>query len=131
MLSNYKNEIYKDWLTVHGIKFKRKLENETAFDGIVKIYSISSDNENINKTIQGLFFGKLAEPTESGILLRAFINKNSWPKTCLTHLNMTDNKLIFIKESKSSYDTWTVTKIGIRKYQIQLSPTETVDYTDV
>jgi len=57
MLNEYKNEPYNDWLTVHGINFKRKLENETAFDGIVKIYSIKTDNDKMNKTIHGLFFG--------------------------------------------------------------------------
>ena len=53
MIENYAKETYKDWLTVHGIRFLRKLENETAFDGIVKIYSIKSDNDEINKIING------------------------------------------------------------------------------
>ena len=131
MLRDYKNETYKDWITVHGIDFKRKLENETAFDGIVKIYSFKADNDYIDKTIHGLFFGNLAELTEDGILLRLFKSKDSWPKTSLTHLNIPENKLIVVTESISSYDTWTVTKTGTRRYQNRLSPTETVDYTDI
>ena len=49
MIEEYTKEPYKDWLTTHGIVFKRKLENETAVDGVVKIYSIKTDNDKINK----------------------------------------------------------------------------------
>ena len=131
MIENYAKETYKDWLTVHGIRFLRKLENETAFDGIVKIYSIKSDNDEINKIINGLFFGKLGEPTDSGILLRLFKNKHSWPTTSLTHLNIRDGELTLIKESKSSYDTWTIIDKGHGQFQIRLSPTDTIEFTDI
>src|SRR5688572_22347918 len=87
---------------------KGNWKNETAFDGIVKIYSIKADNDRINKIINGLFFGKLGEPTSNGILLRLFKNKDSSPITSLTHLNIGDVELTVIKESKSSYEAWTV-----------------------
>jgi hypothetical protein len=131
MIDDYTKETYQDWLTIHGTNFKRKLENETAFDGIVKIYSIKTDDDKINKILDGLFFGKLGEPTDNGILLRLFKNKDSWPKTSLTHLNIRDGELTVIKESKSSYETWTVIDSGHGQFQVQLSPTETIKFTDI
>ena len=131
MIEGYGKEPYKEWLTTHGIVFKRKLENETAFDGIVKIYSITTDNDTIKQTLCGLYFGNLGVPTLSGILLRQFRNKNSWPKTILTHLNLSTGDLKVLKESKSSYDMWTVKEFDRGKYEIRLSPTETVEYIDV
>jgi hypothetical protein len=131
MTDDYTKEAYEDWLTIHGINFKRKLENETAFDGIVKIYSIKTDSDKLNKTISGLYFGKLGEPTDNGMLLRLFKSKDSWPRTSLTHLNIVNNELKIVKESKSSYDTWTVTNQGHGQFQIQISPTETIEFTDI
>jgi hypothetical protein len=131
MIDDYTKETYKDWLTAHGTTFKRKLENETAFDGIVKIYSIKTDNDKLNKITDGLFFGKLGEQTDNGILLRLFKNKDSWPKTSLTHLNIRDGELTVIKESKSSYETWTVINRGHGQFEIQLSPTETIKFRDI
>jgi hypothetical protein len=130
MIEDYTKEPYKEWLTTHGIVFKRKLENETAFDGVVKIYSIKTDKDKINKTLYGLYFGNLCFPTLNGVLLRKFKNKDSWPRTTLTHLNIETGELKVIKESKSSYDTWTINKLGGGKFEIRLSPTEMVDFVD-
>jgi hypothetical protein len=131
MIDDYTRETYKDWLTIHGTTFKRKLENETAFDGIVKIYSLKTDNDKINRIIDGLFFGRFGERTDNGILLRLFKNKDSWPMTSLTHLNIRDGELAVIKESKSSYETWTVIGSGHGQFQIQLSPTESIKFIDM
>jgi hypothetical protein len=124
------NEQPIDWLLVHGIAFKRKLENETAFDGIVKIYSIKTDNEKINRALKGLYFGDFSFITVNGILMRKFRNKDSWPKTILTHLEIQTGELKIVKETKSSYLAWSVDKQSDGKYKIRLSPTETVDFID-
>lgn len=131
MTDNYTKEIYKYWLTIHGINFKRKLEYETAFDGIVKIYSLKTDSDRLNNIIDGCYFGEFGEPTDNGVLLRLFKNKYSWPTTSLTHLNIVDSELKVVKEIKSSYHIWTVNSKGRGQFLIQISPTETIEFTDV
>lgn len=130
MIQDYAQERYNEWLATHGITFERKLENETAFDGLVKIYSIKTDNININKTLDGLYFGDLGVQTGSGILLRKFTNKNSWPHTILSHLNIVTGELEVIKESNSSYLEWPVINLDKGRYEIRLSPSETVEFID-
>jgi hypothetical protein len=41
------------------IQLERKLENETAFDGIVKIYSLKSNISELNKLLLNKYFGDL------------------------------------------------------------------------
>jgi hypothetical protein len=130
MIDDYRKEPNKYWLTTLGVTFKRKLENETAFDGIVKIYSLATNNDKINKTLDGFFFGNFGVATLNGILLRKFRNKDSWPETILAHLNTSTGELKDIKESKSSYENWTASKLSVGKYEIRLSPTETVEFID-
>lgn len=130
MIQDYTQERYNEWLATKGITFKRKLENETAFDGLVKIYSIKTDNININKALDGLYFGDLGVQTGSGILLRKFASKNSWPHTVLSHLNMVTGELKAIKESESSYLEWPVSSLDNGRYEIKLSPSETVLFID-
>ncbi|MGC3946407.1 MAG: hypothetical protein QM762_18115 [Chryseolinea sp.] len=130
MIEDYSKEAHKYWLTTHGVEFKRKLENETAYDGIVKIYSITTDNDKLNRTLNGLYFGNLGYPTSNGILLRKFRNKDSWPRTILTYLTISTSELRTIRESKSSFDMWTVNKVEIGKYEINLSPTETIEFIE-
>ncbi len=130
MILDYDKEKYQEWDVFNGVKFYRKLEYETAFDGIVKIYSIKTDNSQINTLLNGLFFHRFAYPTKSGVLLRQFKSKKSWPKTRLVILNFLLNELRIITKTKSSYDTWTVNELGTDKYLINLSPDEKIEYEE-
>ncbi len=49
MKPNYQFEDYNYWSENNLIQLERKLENETAFDGIVKIYSLKSNISELNK----------------------------------------------------------------------------------
>ena len=128
MIFNYDQEKFQQWDVFNGIKFYRKLEYETAFDGIVKIYSLKTDNSQINKLLEGLFFHGFVYPTKSGLLLRQFKSKKSWPQTRLVILNFSTIDLSIITKTKSSYDTWTVKELGVGKYLINLSPDEKIEY---
>ena len=130
MIFNYDKEIFQEWDVFNGIKFYRKLEYETAFDGIVKIYSLKTDNSQINKLLDGLFFHRFVYPTKSGLLLRQFKAKKSWPRTRLVILNFSTIDLSIITKTKSSYDTWTVNELGADKYLIRMSPNNKVEYED-
>jgi hypothetical protein len=49
------------------IQLERKLENETAFDGIVKIYSLKSNISELNKLLLNKYFGDFIHYSESGV----------------------------------------------------------------
>lgn len=125
---NFTRKDFEEWENFHGITFFRKLELETAFDGIVKVYSLKTDDDKTNELLKGLFFHRFAFQTESGVLLRQFQDKKSWPKTKLVHLNLELHKLKVIKETNSSYDTWTVDYLGDDKLLIGISPNEQIEY---
>jgi hypothetical protein len=130
MIFNYDKEIFQEWDVFNGVKFYRKLEYETAFDGIVKIYSLNTDNPQINKLLEGLFFHRFVYPTKSGLFLRQFKSKKSWPRTRLVFLNFSSIDLSIITKTKSSYDNWTVNELGAGKYLIKMSPDEKVEYEE-
>jgi hypothetical protein len=44
MLFDYRFEQYHNWKENRNISFQRKLENETAFDGIIKIYTLKTNS---------------------------------------------------------------------------------------
>jgi len=64
---NYSSEKYEFWITLLLTNFERKLENETAFDGIVKIYSLTSNNKELNTLLKGKLFGDFIFPSDTGI----------------------------------------------------------------
>lgn len=43
----------RQWKEIHGITFYRKLENETAFDNMIKIYSFNTGIKNIRQSSSG------------------------------------------------------------------------------
>ena len=57
--------------------FERKLENETAFDGVVKIYSLKSNNNELNKLLNGKLFGDFIFPSKIGEYYRLIDNRKS------------------------------------------------------
>jgi hypothetical protein len=128
MKQNYDTELFKLWTDVYCITFERKLENETAFDGIVKIYSLKSNNEEINKELNGYFFGDFFYEVEYGIFLRMFENKDSWPKTSLVYLDLIDRKLVQINSNNSSWTNWKGNDLGNRRYLIKISPSENIEF---
>ncbi|MBA4197180.1 MAG: hypothetical protein C0459_06450 [Chitinophaga sp.] len=131
MTFDYSQEIFKEWTIVKGIKFLRKLENETAFDGVIKIYSIQTDNDKLNEILKGLYFGTIGHKTTNGILLRQFLNKNSWPKTMLVFLDISNFNLTVVNKTNSSYQNWEIKELTRGKYKINLTPTESVDFIDI
>jgi hypothetical protein len=128
MIFNYTSNDFEEWENFKGTTFFRRLEFETAFDGIVKVYSLQTDNDRINELLKGLFFHRFAYQTKSGVLLRQFKDKKSWPKTRLVHLNLDLCNLLVIKKTRSSYDSWTVDNLGEDKLLITLSPNEQIKY---
>ena len=124
MKLNYIQEKYENWKEFNSVSFKRKLENETAFDGIVKIYSLKTNNENLNKELFGKFFGDFIYPTENGVFIRLFDNKDSWPKTTLVYLNLINNELQHLNHNNFSWNVWKGHNLGNGIYSIEISPTE-------
>ena len=128
MKTNYDSEKYIEWLKTGLITFERKLEYETAFDGIVKIYSLKTDNLNLNSQLNGKYFGNFLHLAENGVFLRMFKRKKSWPKTRLVYLNFKTEKLSIIKKTKSSWDIWYGKDLGNGKHSIEIKPTEKIEY---
>lgn len=129
MKSDYSNEEYVQWKEIHGITFYRKLENETAFDGMIKIYSFYTGIKILDNLLQGEFFGDFFFESEKGLLLRKFLNKDSWPNTILVHLDLESFKLNEIFKTNSSYSDWPVINHGEGKYAINISPAKKVEYS--
>jgi hypothetical protein len=128
---NYRKEKYNNLITLQGIKFYKKLENEVAYDGIIKIYSFKSSDDKINTLLNKVYFGDFIYQTSNGILLRLFKSRISWSKTSLVHLNIEKKQLKVIKEIKSSYDIWTVNRLTNNAYVIEVAPNEVVDFVDL
>ena|SRR5690606_22881497 len=128
MRNNYSCENFRFWIEVNSIRFERKLENETAFDGIVKIYSLKTNNQILNKILEKKVFGDFFCATSHGIFLRMFRNKDSWPKTTLVYIDFMSMTFKEIQKTKSSWDVWTGYDLGNEKYSIAISPTETIEY---
>ena len=128
MKTDYKSEPYKLFDEINFISFEKKLENETAFDGIVKIYSLKTNNEIVNRNFKGKFFGEFFFKTENGVFLRMFENEDSWPKSTLIFLNLNNFEINLINRNKSSWNIWSVKDFGNGKYSIEISPTESVEF---
>ena len=129
MKPNYSSEKYKFWVALMMTNFERKLENETAFDGVIKIYSVTSNNQELNKLLNGKLFGDFIFPSDTGIFLRMIESKSSWPHTKLIHIDLENYSFDEIKKTNSSWDAWTVNSLGYGKFIINISPTEAVEYT--
>ncbi len=129
MKINYTAEKYEFWASRISTNFERKLENETAFDGVVKIYSLRSNNSELNKLLAGKLFGDFIFPSDTGIFLRTFNSKSSWPNTKLIHIDLDNYSLNEIINTNSSWVLWTGENLGYGKYSINISPTEKIDYT--
>lgn len=128
MQFNYKSEKYNSFAEVNGITFKRKLENETAFDGIVKIYSIETSSDKLNQLLKGKFFGNFFYSSGKGTFLRMFDGKESWPNTNLIFIDLEDIVLVKIKKTGSSWLVWTANDLGDGKYSIDISPNQSIEY---
>ncbi len=125
---NYKTEKYAEWAKAGLITFERKLVYETAFDGVVKIYSLRTNNPNLNSKLDGKYFGDFIHYAENGIFLRMFKNKKSWPKTRLIYIDFRNYKFTIIKKTSSSYAYWKSTDLGNGKHLFEIKPTEKIEY---
>jgi hypothetical protein len=128
MKQNYSSEKYQILSEINSISFKRKLVNETAFDGIVKIYSLKTNFENINQKLDGLFFGDFFYSTEKGVFLRKFDNKDSWPISTLIYLDLINLTLTEINRNNTSWNIWEGKKLENGKYSIEISPKENIEF---
>lgn len=128
MKQNYLSEKYHFFSEINSVCFERKLENETAFDGIVKIYSLKTNIENINKKLDGHFFGDFIYSTEKGVFLRKFDHKDSWPISTLIHLDLINLTATEINRNNSSWNIWTGKNLENGKFSIKISPTESIEF---
>ncbi len=98
----YSNEKYLEWENINTTIISRKLENETCFDRIVKIYSLRTNKTEINKLLENNYFGEFIYIGKDEIFLRMFKTKNSWPNTILVKLNLKSCKTEIIRKTNSS-----------------------------
>jgi hypothetical protein len=119
---------YKKWIETNEVCFERKLQHETAFDGIVKIFSLKTNSIAVNNLLDKKFFGEFEYIIKQGVFLRMFDNKNSWPKTRLVFLDIEKNLFIEIQKTDSSWDTWTGNDLGDGNYAIEVSPGENIRF---
>jgi hypothetical protein len=129
MKLNYSAEEYKFWVNFWFTTFERKVQKETAFDGIVKIYSLKSDNDQLNKLIKDKLFGDFIFPSDRGIFLRMFKSKSSWPNSKLIHIDLEKYIVDEIVETSSSWNLWTGNNLGYGRFAINISPKEMIEYT--
>jgi len=128
MKLNYKTEQYAEWTKAGLITLERKLEGETAFDGVVKIYSIKTNNPSLNSILAEKYFTDFIHYAENGIFLRMFKSKKSWPKTRLTYIDFENSELIVIKKTSSSYSFWKSTDLGNGIHSFEIQPSEKIEY---
>lgn len=124
----YKSEKYSPWTEHTLLSIERKLENETAFDGVVKIYSLRTSSEIINQILTGKFFGDFIHCSNTGAFLRMFDNENSWPNGYLVYIDFDLATIKEIKKTNSSWTVWKGTDLGNAKHVIDISPTERIEY---
>jgi hypothetical protein len=128
MKQNYSSENYHFFSEINSVCFERKLENETAFDGIVKIYSLKTNIENINQKLDGHFFGDFIYSIERGVFLRKFDNKDSWPISTLIYLDLLNFTVTEVNKNNSSWNIWKGKNLENGKFSIEISPTESVEF---
>jgi len=126
---NYDLETYISWITIdNSIIIERRLANETAFDGIVKIYSLKSNNSFLNKAFEDKYFGEFIHIANTGFFLRMFKNKTSWPVADLVYVDYASQYFENIKETNSSWNVWYGQDLGKGKHIIEISPKEKIEY---
>jgi len=128
MQFNYIFERYHSFTEINGITFKRKLKNQTAFDGIIKIYSMKTSSTKLTQMLKGKFFGNFFYSCGRGIFLRMFNGIESWPNTSLIFIDLEDMTLVTIKKTDSSWNVWTANCLGDGKYSISISPEQNIEY---
>ena len=128
MLLDYKLEKYHHWVSLPLVKLERKLQYETAFDGIVKIYNVRSDNEKVNLLFENNFFGDFVHSSNTGAFFRMLTNKKSWPMTVLIYIDFDTASLTEIKKTNSSWNIWTGIDLGYGKHSIKISPSEKIEH---
>ncbi|XLS27659.1 hypothetical protein ACJD0Z_10670 [Flavobacteriaceae bacterium M23B6Z8] len=128
MKLNYESEKYQVWTKADEITFERKLEFETAFDGMVKIYSLQTDNPKLNVNLTGKYFGNFIHYADNGVFLRMFKNKKSWPRTRLVFLDFVNHNLTIIKKINSSWNVWKGTDLGNGLHSIETKPDKKIEY---
>lgn len=127
-LFKYSNEKYLEWENINSTIISRKLENETCFDGIVKIYSLRTNKTEINKLLENKYFGSFIFIGNDEIFLRMFKTKNSWPNTILVKLNLESCEIEIIRKTNSSWENWKAEYLGNGDYKFELKPTEIINY---
>jgi hypothetical protein len=128
MKLEYESEKYECWVSLDSVSLDRKLVNETAFDGIVKIYSLKSNDSVISSKLENNFFGDFIHYANCGVFLRMFESKTSWPITKLVYLDFVTYDFIEIKTTNSSWNKWYGSDLGYGKHLIEISPTEKIEY---
>lgn len=119
---------YEPWALLDTISLDRKLVYETAFDGIVKIYFLRSNDLMINDKLTGKFFGDFIHYANCGVFLRMFEDKTSWPRTKLIYLDFAECYFVEIKATNSSWLVWHGSDFGNGKHVIEISPGEKIEY---
>ena len=128
MKLNYDLERYDLWASFDTIFLYRKLVYETAFDGIVKIFSLKSNDPIIDLKLAGKYFGDFIHNASSGIFLRMFESKTSWPRTSLIYLDFAEYYFDEIIVTNSSWNVWKGSDFGNGEHLIEISPTEKIEY---
>lgn len=128
MQLEYESEIYKPWTSLPLLTLERKLENEDAFDGIVKIYSLRSSSEKVNVLVMNKSFGDFIHASNTGAFFRIFNNKASWPKTKLVYIDFDIPSLTLLKETNSSWLKWRGIDLGNGRHSIEISPNEIFEF---
>ena len=118
------------WADFHGFHFEREVVYETAFDNIVKVYSLKTDDAKLNDLLQDKYFHDFSFPTKRGVLLRQYVSKTSWPATKLVHLDLLKFKIKIVQKTKSSYNRWEAASKSSDLIEVHLSPEEIVIFKD-
>ena len=128
MKLNYESEQYESWASLDSVSLNRKLVYETAFDGVVKVYFLKSNDPIIDSILEGKFFGDFIHYANCGVFLRMFENKTSWPKTKLVYIDFVEHYFVEIEATNSSWNVWQGRDLGYGKHSIEISPSEKIEY---
>lgn len=125
---DYSREKYSEWEIINSLIISRKLENETCFDGIVKIYSLRTNRKELNKVLENNYFGSFIHIANGEIFLRMFKTKNSWPNTILVKLNLISCEIEIIRKTNSSWESWKAEYLETGEHKFELQPAEIINY---
>lgn len=128
MQPEYESEIHKPWVNLPLLTVERKLENEDAFDGAVKIYTLRTNSEKVNDLIRNKFFGDFIHVSNTGAFFRLFNNKVCWPRTKLVYIDFDIPSLILLRKTNSSWLEWKGIDLGDGKHSIEISPKKKFEF---